>query len=84
MEAGSPAWAGIDRKLDIYFLFLPRLPRVGGDRPLLEDAGNVCYLGSPAWAGIDPVEVVNVDRPFGLPRGAGAQQQSVSPLCGIS
>ena len=33
MEAGSPAWAGIDRKLDIYFLFLPRLPRVGGDRP---------------------------------------------------
>ena len=36
MEAGFPAWAGIDRKLDIYFLFLPRLPRVGGDRPNME------------------------------------------------
>ena len=33
-DVGSPAWAGIDLYMRLYYLETARLPRVGGDRPL--------------------------------------------------
>ena len=46
-----PAWAGIDRTRAWLTRLLPRLPRVGGDRPSIDSGAALAELAPPRGRG---------------------------------
>ena len=68
---GYPAWAGIDLRAQAQADASPRLPRVGGDRPVAPREYRECVVGYPAWAGIDLIREVRTNMAKRLPRVGG-------------
>ncbi len=74
-RVGSPAWAGIDRHRRRACLPRPRLPRVGGDRPV--PVGIVTLTGEapPRGRGSTPSASVECSSSMGSPAWAGIDRR---------